>query len=232
VDNGRDAVAACDEESFDVVLMDVQMPVMGGIEATQEIRAREARTGRHLSIVALTAHAMADDREKCLAAGMDDYLTKPIKAVDLQRVLDRLVPGAEPSAATGRSQQIQAQRGTSPAVDLAGMRENLAGDEDSVRELCALFVRDAPRALEEIGSALEAADLEQVYRVAHRLQGAIGVVHGMQALETVDELQVAARSGDRTRTAALAADLRLAVARMLVELESLAAMANTDRLAA
>ncbi len=91
VGNGKEALAALDCDNFDAVLMDVQMPEMNGLEATQAIRAREAGTDRHLPIVAMTAHAMAADRERCLAAGMDEYISKPIQTKELVRVLDTLI---------------------------------------------------------------------------------------------------------------------------------------------
>jgi len=91
-DNGGEALAAFEHSSFDLVLMDMQMPVMDGIEATQAIRAREADSQQHLPIVALTANAVASDRERCLAAGMDDYLAKPFSLPQLMEVLERWLP--------------------------------------------------------------------------------------------------------------------------------------------
>jgi two-component system, sensor histidine kinase and response regulator len=92
VSTGREALAALAQRSFDVVLMDVQMPEMDGLEATAAIRAQERASGGHLPIIALTAHAMKGDRERCLAAGMDDYVTKPIKANELYAAIDQLLP--------------------------------------------------------------------------------------------------------------------------------------------
>jgi CheY-like chemotaxis protein len=91
--NGCEALAALDQEAFDVVLMDVQMPVMDGFEATGAIRVREQSTGRHLPIIAMTAHAMRGDQERCLAAGMDGYLAKPIKAGELIDLVERFSAG-------------------------------------------------------------------------------------------------------------------------------------------
>ena len=92
-ETGREAVDLAGREPFDLVLMDVQMPEMDGFAATAAIRAAEARTGRHLTIIAMTAHSMAGDRERCLAAGMDGYLSKPIRSADLYALLDRELGG-------------------------------------------------------------------------------------------------------------------------------------------
>jgi CheY-like chemotaxis protein len=92
--NGRLALQAIEEQPFDVVFMDVQMPLLDGFEAVAAIRANEESSGAHLTVIAVTAHAMTGDRERCLKAGMDDYLTKPINASQLDDLLHRLVPGA------------------------------------------------------------------------------------------------------------------------------------------
>jgi two-component system, sensor histidine kinase and response regulator len=86
--NGREAVAAIEQELYDVVLMDVEMPIMGGLEATATIREREMLNGRHIPIIAMTAHAMKGDRERCLAAGMDGYVSKPIRPDELYDALE------------------------------------------------------------------------------------------------------------------------------------------------
>jgi two-component system sensor histidine kinase/response regulator len=105
--NGREALDALDKEKFDVVFMDVQMPEMDGLEATTIVREKEKNTGLHQPIIALTAHAMKGDREKCLAAGMDGYLTKPIRPQELEEILDEYV----------------ARRSTATAVEIAGQRK-------------------------------------------------------------------------------------------------------------
>ena len=100
VNNGKEAVAATAAQKFDLVLMDVQMPEMDGLEATEQIRAREQQTGTHLPIIAMTAHALKGDRERCLAAGMDDYVAKPIRAEELFQAIDAIFSDREGVPAT------------------------------------------------------------------------------------------------------------------------------------
>jgi two-component system sensor histidine kinase/response regulator len=100
VENGADAVAAAKASAFDVILMDVQMPVMNGFDATAAIRAHELSTGEHIAIVAMTAHAMQGDRERCLDAGMDDYVTKPLVRAELRRALSAVTPAGRTVAAS------------------------------------------------------------------------------------------------------------------------------------
>ena len=96
--NGREALDATEQGIFDVVLMDLQMPVMSGLEATAAIRSREQRTGTHLPIIAMTAHAMIGDRERCLAAGMDGYVSKPVRAEELYAALENVEPTPDADA--------------------------------------------------------------------------------------------------------------------------------------
>ena len=181
--NGREAVDAVAAADFDAVLMDVQMPEMGGFEATAAIRDAERTSGARLPIVAMTAHAMKGDRERCLAAGMDEYLTKPLDSKLLCETVERVaglsafVPAASPAP--------QAARIDIPAQVLA----RVGGDRQLLAEISRLFLDDAPRHLDRIKSALDARDGEALRRAAHGLKGAAanfdaeGVVHAARALE-------------------------------------------------
>jgi CheY-like chemotaxis protein len=146
VENGRQAVEAVENGAFDLVLMDVQMPEMDGCEAAMAIRAREAGTARHLRIVAMTAHAMSGDRERCFGAGMDGYLSKPIDPAMLRAVVEggpeSMPPGtvAQPSAATQRALPIGAQQ----------VIERLGGDEKLLLDVAQVFLPDCPRRLADI----------------------------------------------------------------------------------
>src|SRR5262249_15585888 len=149
--NGREALAALENAGpFDLVLMDVQMPEMGGFEATAALRALETSGRRYstgggpLPVIALTAHAMQGDRERCLAAGMDAYLAKPIKANELEVVLSQIVPAID--------------KAESKPGQVSDVLACFDGDVDLMHELIELFCEDAPRQLEEVRKALEASD--------------------------------------------------------------------------
>jgi len=163
VANGRDAIAAVEREPFDVVLMDVQMPEMGGLEATAAIRARERETGRHIPIVAMTAHAMTGDRERCLAAGMDGYLAKPIDAKALFALVEHEGPLPQPKVVEPRA-----------ALDRVGALERLGGDHALYTHVAGLFLEDCPARLAAIRSAVDDRDAERIRTSAHALKGAAG----------------------------------------------------------
>jgi CheY-like chemotaxis protein/HPt (histidine-containing phosphotransfer) domain-containing protein len=177
--NGREAIDALDKQPFDVVLMDVQMPEMGGFEATAAIRALETeRSARRLPIIAMTAHAMKGDRERCLEAGMDEYLTKPLDPRQLCALVEQMADGAPSGSAGGELISI-------PTEVLA----RVGGDRELLAEISRLFVDDVPRHLARIQEALGAQDGEALRRAAHGLKGAAanfdadGVVSAARALE-------------------------------------------------
>jgi CheY-like chemotaxis protein/two-component sensor histidine kinase len=165
--NGREAVAALGAGTYDVVLMDVQMPEMDGFEATAAIRARERDTGVHVPIVALTAHALKGDREACLAAGMDEYLTKPIRTPELFEVITRLSGDAKVVLAPSLPPVPAPHRAFAPEVILA----RVGGDRVLLRELVDLFLAQASGTLAELGRALDEGDAGGLERAAHLLRG-------------------------------------------------------------
>ncbi len=171
--NGSDALGAFENETFDLILMDCQMPVMDGYEATAEIRSREGDLG-HIPIIAMTANAMQGDRERCLEAGMDDYISKPIRPADLMRVLGRW--GAS-VADKPQERPDQAIKGTAKeqAVDLAVLDEFSkfagAGNRGLVIELLNIFLADAPKRIATLESALADRDGKTIKQAAHALKG-------------------------------------------------------------
>jgi two-component system sensor histidine kinase/response regulator len=171
--DGRQAVAATEKEPFDVVLMDVQMPEMDGLEATSVIREREKSTGKHLPIIAMTAHAMKQDRERCLAAGMDAFISKPVEPRELfkaiaQRLPDRYV--AAPAApVSGESD------GQEKILDASALLARVDGDKELLGQFVDVFVEEFPNDLSSIRHAIEKIDSDAIEEAAHSLKAAVGI---------------------------------------------------------
>jgi PAS domain S-box-containing protein len=168
VNNGFEAVAALERERFDLVLMDVQMPEMDGFQATQRMRAREAPLGRHTPILALTAYAMKGDRERCLAAGMDGYISKPIRARELFDAIAAAVNATPPPPEASEA----LTPGETP--DWEAALERVGGDRDLLVELVRLFLQECPGWLADLRRGLQAGDAGVVQRVAHNLKSCLG----------------------------------------------------------
>ena len=186
--NGKEVLRLLEREPFDLVLMDLEMPEMSGFEATAAIRARERGTGRHIPILALTAHAMKGDRERCLAAGMDGYVAKPIQSRELYQAIAELVPAAAVTA-----------REAAPApttLDRVEALERVGGDTQLLRELSDVFLNDCPRMMEEVVEGLCAGDAVKVKRGAHSIKGAVAILGGKAAFEAALRLETIARQGD------------------------------------
>jgi PAS domain S-box-containing protein len=189
--NGKDAVEAVARGGWDVVLMDVQMPQMDGLEATAAIRRTEAETGGHVPIIAMTAHAMKGDRERCLAAGMDGYVSKPIRAVELYAAVEsakkpRPTPeSAEPTQPAGPQ-----------LVDWVGAMETVDGDISLFREMVEAFMEDCPKLLADVRDAIQAGDGPRCRRAAHTLKGAAGHLGARAAQERAQALETLAASGN------------------------------------
>jgi CheY-like chemotaxis protein/HPt (histidine-containing phosphotransfer) domain-containing protein len=211
VGNGRLAVDAVAASRFDVVLMDAQMPVLGGLEATKLIRDEERRTGRHLPIVAMTARAMAGDRERCLAAGMDDYIAKPIRVDELARVLRSVAS----EGMRGRAESAGAVPPDGPPVDVESLLTLLEGDRELVGELFTLFVADAPLRLEELRAALSSSDVLALGDSAHALKGAAGNLYATEVERAAAEVERCAHQGDLARAAAAVAAVAARLERAL-----------------
>jgi PAS domain S-box-containing protein len=200
--NGREAVAALEREPCDVVLMDVQMPELGGLEATEIIRARERGTGRHVPIIALTAHAMKGDREKCLAAGMDAYLSKPIQAQELLRALASVCPAPAPTAPAAT-----ARDGDDRLVDWDKALAGTGGDGELLQEIVHLFLAECPRWLAEVRDALTRQDATQLRRAAHKLKGTLSQLGACPAAAVAQRLEELGRNGELAGAADVFAEL-------------------------
>ena len=202
-DNGRTALAAVARERFAVVLMDVQMPTMDGLQATMEIRAGEAHTGEHVPIVAMTARTMSGDREKCLEAGMDAYVSKPFELEELfatlEPILARRAAGPTPlgnARRRGRTRRHSAPVAAVPPrdiVDATALIDAVGGDRKLLSELVALFRVEGPRRLEALRSALSANDAAGVEAAAHGLKGSVGSLHAKRSYDAALAVELLAR---------------------------------------
>jgi CheY-like chemotaxis protein/HPt (histidine-containing phosphotransfer) domain-containing protein len=185
VNSGAEALLALEDQAFDLVLMDVQMPEMDGLEATAAIRARERDTTHHIPIIAMTAHAMRGDREKCLAAGMDAYLSKPMTATALYTAIDQLLGQVpDPKGLTGE-----------PAVDLSKAMETVEGDQALLAELVQVFNDGYPAQVAEVREAISQCDDTRLERAAHILKGEVGLLGAETAYHLSAELETLGREG-------------------------------------
>ena len=201
--NGVEVLQALESIPYDLVLMDVQMPEMDGLEATRRIRnPQSAIRNRQIPIIAMTAHAMQGDRETCLEAGMNDYVSKPVSAQALAEALDRWLPketAATIQQAPGAPEETasaSAPEPQTPVFDKAGMMAGLMDDEELVRTVAKVFLADIPRQIEALRGYLEAGDASGAERQAHTIKGASANVRG-EALRAVTlEMERAAKAGD------------------------------------
>ncbi len=203
VGDGNEAVAALEEERFDLVLMDLQMPDLDGIGTTIAIRSRENRSGEHIPIIAMTAHAMEGDREKCLSAGMDSYLAKPMKASELYSVIDKVIGIGDEI----KRQDEEASEDESERIDFAAALEAVGGDKDLLVELIDLFLEDFPGQLEEMKKATEGGDSENTAARAHSIKGAAGNLALKRVQELAIEVEKMSTAGNLKGVARLIEDL-------------------------
>ncbi len=199
--NGKEALAALDRQPFDLVLMDVQMPEMDGFEATRWIRARECGTGRRLPIIALTAHALKGDKARCLEAGMDAYLAKPIQPEELRQVVAEFFPATdagEPDAIpeSGNESAAPARSGGAPIVDRAKLLARLGGNPQTLKHVADLARGECPRLLEAARTALTKGDAAALARAAHSLKGTVGSLAADSVFTAARELEERGRAGD------------------------------------
>ncbi len=213
--NGREALAALERQRFDVVLMDVEMPEMGGFEATGHIREREKANGGHVPIVAMTAHALKGDRDRCLAAGMDGYVAKPIHAEDLRRTIEALLPPTAPAAEAAPPDDGE-------ALDEAAALACVGGDRQLLGELIDVFAAQCPRWLAEVREAVARGDSARLRLTAHTIKGAVGNFGAHGAFEEAQRLEGMGRDGELSSAAVAYAALERHLSRLLSELAAFA----------
>jgi CheY-like chemotaxis protein len=192
--NGREALAALGKSQFDLVLMDMQMPEMDGFEATTILREREKSTGKHQPVIAMTALAMNGDRERCMAVGMDGYLSKPIRPQELDEVLDSFLAPKE---------DLPTERdATSPAngsVDVIQLFDRLDDDRNLLAELLEIFRRESPELLQAAQRSIDAMRPADLERAGHTLKGALGNLSATNASALAGGLESIGHSNDLTQ---------------------------------
>jgi signal transduction histidine kinase/DNA-binding response OmpR family regulator/HPt (histidine-containing phosphotransfer) domain-containing protein len=209
--NGKEAIEELEREHFDLILMDVQMPEMDGLTATQEIRNLKLETRnsegqvssiKHpvssVPIIAMTAHAMKGDRERCLAAGMDDYVSKPINAEGLFKVIEKLADRLRDKD-NKKEKMVPALKDNVPIAkdifDLSKALEVVDGDKDFFKEIVDLFLENLPDSIAQIREAIANSDSNALDKAAHSLKGSVGNFGARRAFEAAYRLEVIGREG-------------------------------------
>jgi PAS domain S-box-containing protein len=197
-EDGRQAVAAVRCEAFDLVFMDVQMPQMDGFEATRFIRRFEEESGRHTPIAAMTARAMAGDRERCLAAGMDDYISKPLQRQELLNLIERmsgrqLAPAVQAFALPFQTDAPTVAEGALSSAAMifprATLLDQLDNDEALLQQMLALFSENTPQLLHELGGSIARRDSGELAIAAHKLLSSLGAFGAVRARELALQLE-------------------------------------------
>ncbi len=217
-ENGVVVLQIMERETFDLVLMDVQMPIMGGFEATTAIRERERGSGRHVPILGLTAHAMKSELDRCLEVGMDAVVTKPIKVPDLVTALERLtmlLPSSVHEVSTPAEMALA-------VFDATQALENACDDPELLAEIAQLFLGENASQLAGIREGLEGFDAVTVERAAHRLRGSLSTLGACRAALDAQRLEELAATGTLTGAREMVAELEHEVSRVLPDIERLA----------
>jgi two-component system sensor histidine kinase/response regulator len=214
--NGKEVLALLAQQDFDAVLMDIQMPVMNGFEATAIIRERERDTACHIPIIAMTANAMQGDRERCLAAGMDDYISKPVRSAELFRAVEECAGNGSPEPAPGSSMEADAEK----VFDEEHFRRTI-GDMALMKQLLEIFPEDTEGFLKEADAAITARDVAALYRTAHSLKGMIGNYAAPRAMEAFRATCDHSQNGRLDEAIACFEQARSEICRLAPELKKL-----------
>ncbi len=210
-ENGSKALDRLAEDAYSLILMDVQMPVMDGLEATRAIRKREERDGGHVPIIAMTAHAMKGDRERCLESGMDDYLSKPIDPERLAGALEMWGTGrSDNDRVGGEAETPQAFKAASTEgvpIDLEKALARAAGDKAFLEEMLQHFLSNLPDQVRQLKETLEASDTDGLAKQAHSLKGAAGTLGAERIASVAKQLEQTGRAGDLSNVGVLLEEL-------------------------
>ncbi len=189
VNNGRLAVEALDKGTFDIILMDIQMPEMDGFEATTAIRENEKQTGKHIPIIAMTAHAMKGDRERCIEAGMDNYIAKPISQDKLHETILKLSPDHIDTSSPVGENHADHEKTPKPSFNKQTLIEAFGGDMDFLNEVVGIFLKEYPAMMGNIEKSLKERDGKGLQETAHALKGMLRSFAAEEASKTVRMLE-------------------------------------------
>ncbi|MBW2193655.1 MAG: response regulator, partial [Deltaproteobacteria bacterium] len=198
VENGRLAVEALSREKYDIVLMDIQMPEMDGLEAATAIREAEKKTDGYVPIIALTAHAMKGDRERCIEAGMDEYISKPISPEALHKAIQTLV-SEEPREASEKDKKVDVVS----SMNMEALLSAFEHDWNFFKEIVDMFISDYPSMMTNIQEAIALADGEKLHRAAHSIKGMLRNFQAEAAAQIAMDLEKMGQDGtfeDAART--------------------------------
>jgi CheY-like chemotaxis protein len=189
--------------------MDIQMPEMDGFEATAAIRREEESTGRHLPIIAMTAHAMEGDRARCLAAGMDGYIAKPFQVEDLLEAIENVSrsPGIAKAATRAKPREQE-------PIDTASALARVGGDVELLKEIVALFLKELPTLLTNLREAVTAGDANLIERAAHKLKGSLGIFSARPAFEAASRMEAISKDGRLSQAELVYAELEKEITRL------------------
>jgi two-component system sensor histidine kinase/response regulator len=222
--DGDEAVAAVSQRSYDVVLMDVQMPKSDGFVATKQIRRNERENGSHVPIVALTAHALTGDREKCLAAGMDSYLAKPIHASELIAMVERITSG--PSAPPNATDLSTQHNTDAKPFDISEALRRMNGETDLLIEHIGFVIHDAPQLISNMRQAIESSDADSLVIAAHRLKSLVGAYSHDEAHELSYSLELMGKQSNFDNAEATVKHLELLVTQFVKALKAFRSVAS------
>jgi signal transduction histidine kinase/DNA-binding response OmpR family regulator len=221
--NGREAMSFTAAEIFDLVFMDVQMPEMDGLTATRNIRGREKKTGFHIPIIAMTAHAMKGDKERCLEAGMDGYISKPVSGKEIEDMISTI---AVTETATPTLIEVQAAPSPPIAWDRAKALERVDGDEQLLQEVVQIFLEESPKQLAKLRQAVTVGDADLLERAAHSMKGELGYLAVPDSCQKARVLEQMGRTRNLEQAAETLAVLETEVSALAAEMNRRAEAKN------
>jgi two-component system, sensor histidine kinase and response regulator len=225
VTDGQAVLDAVQQEQFDLVLMDIQMPVMDGFRCVAEMRRREASTGEHLPVIGMTAHTVAVDLQRCLESGMDDYISKPIQACDLAAAVSRIfqnqIRGETNQTSFGG---ISAEHGSHSPCHLTDALKSLDGDKSFLRQLIQVFIDTVPERLKSLELAIESGDRQLISDVSHSIKGSVSYFLADPAYEAAHRLEIICQTGERQLIDQAHSQLLLELQRLIIALQEPAAV--------